>query len=78
MRVKNQTQHQRGPRGGGEVEWEVSPHQWDWGSRNEYPPSGMGTVGRDTQGAKTRGLCVPPPAAGWGGQWEQKWEVPLM
>lgn len=61
MRVKNQTQHQRGPRGGGEVEWEVSPHQWDWGSRNEYPPSGMGTVGRDTQGAKTRGLCVPPP-----------------
>lgn len=31
MRVKNQTQHQRGPRGGGEVEWEASP-----------PPVGLG------------------------------------
>lgn len=45
MRVKNQTQHQQGPRGGGEVEWECPPHQWDWESQNEYPPNGMGTVG---------------------------------
>lgn len=66
MRVKNQTQHQRGPRGGGEVEWEVSPHQWDWGSRNEYPPSGMGTVGRDTREPK-RGVCVSPPRSRMGG-----------
>lgn len=44
-RVKNQTQHQQGPRGVGRWNGKCLPHQWDWGSQNEYPPSGMGTVG---------------------------------
>lgn len=59
MRVKNQTQHQRGPRGVGRWNGKGLPHQRDWGSQNENPPSGMGTGGGHT-GGQNGGFVCPP------------------
>lgn len=60
MRVKNQTQHQRGPRGVGRWNGKCPHHQWDWGSRNENPPSGMGTVAGGHRGSQNEGFVSPP------------------
>lgn len=78
MRVKDQTQHQRGPRGMGRWNRRCLPHQWTGGAKMSILPVEWGLLGGHTGSQNEEFVCLPLQQVGGDSGSQNRGGVSLM